>query len=149
MSRTHICNNQESFAGIAERLSNVITDSEWLVLERHLVYRESYSHIGGAYLGVASSRVRQIENNALEKIIEKLHQEIECFSVKLEQLLVEAGGLLSVDNCVGGFPDMSEPDFNILLAACQYREEIAGQRAMKFVLDVNACNIHLSDKDDQ
>lgn len=46
-------------------------------------------------------------------------KEVECFSIRLEKLLTEAGGTLTIEECFAAFPEINESEFIMLLSAFQ------------------------------
>ena len=88
----------------------------WSVVR--LIDGDTLEAIGG-HLGVASVRVSHIESKALAELIKLFHEEIECFSMKLEKIVFAAGGTLTVEECFTAFPEINESEFIILLAVCQ------------------------------
>ena len=118
MSKSNSCNEPSFLSALAEKMPESLTDIQWNVLERQLVYGDSFEAIG-EHLGVASIRVRHIQSNAFDELIKVFHKEIECFSIRLEKLLSDAGGILTVEECFTAFPEINETEFIILLAVCQ------------------------------
>lgn len=123
MSKPTNADNQKPFKSLTERFSEVLTDIQWIVIERRFLYSETHEHIGGEYLGVASSRVRQIERNALEEINGRFRQEMEELSEALEKQLSVHNGELNIKDYLTTFPGISEDEFNILLSACREKKD--------------------------
>ena len=129
------CDRQANYEDLAKRFSKILSEVQWLIIERRFIYGESLDQIGGEYLGMARSRVRQIEIMAIETIGEQFHHEIECFSEVLEKSLAEAGGALRVKECLRLFANISEAEFRIVLAACLKKQGDDNDLSKLFVID--------------
>ena len=132
MSESNRCDEPLYFSGLLERISESLTEAQWIVIERRFVYGDTLEAIGG-FLGVASVRVRHIQNTALDEIIKLLHEEIECFSIKLEKLLSDAGGALTIKECLEEFPISDKAEFIILFTACQKNRDEIFHRSKEFI----------------
>ena len=106
MNESNSCNGQLDLLVLITRMSESLTELQWNVLERRFIDGDTLEAIGG-HLGVASVRVSHIESKALAELIKLFHEEIECFSMKLEKLLTEAGGTLTVEKCFTAFPEIN------------------------------------------
>ena len=142
MSNSNSCDKQLYFSGLTEKISESLTDIEWIVLERRIIYGDTLESIG-ATLGAARSRVSYTQNKALDGLIRALNEEIDCFSLMLEKLLSEVGGTLTVEECFTAFPEINETDFNILFAACQKKREGLFHREKELILLKVIQNIHV------
>ncbi len=116
------CDEQLDLSGLITKMSESLTDIQWYVLEGLFVDGDTLEAVGGK-LGTARARVSYIQSQALDELIKVFDKEIECFSIRLEKLLSEAGGTLTVEECFTTFPEINEPEFNILFEVCQKNRE--------------------------
>ena len=122
MSEKHYSDQSLYFNDLSVRITESLTDMEWIVLERRVIYGDTLEDIG-ATLGLASVRVTHIMNRAVKNVLEQFNEDIESFSIKLEKVLVEAGGVLKIRDCLRSFTEMSENEFMILFAFCMKKRE--------------------------
>ena len=133
MSKSNSCNEQLDISGLVTRMPESLTEIQWNVIERRLIYGDTFEDIGGR-LGVANARVQHIQSKAVDELIKVFHKEIKCFSIRLEKILSEAGGTLTAEQCFAEFPEINEAEFNILFAVCQKNREGILYREKELVL---------------
>lgn len=122
MSKSNSCDNQQYFVDLTSRISDVLTEKQWLILERRFIYNDTPEAIG-RLLGIASVGVIHSYSKAIEDIFKSFNKEVDCFSMRLEKLLSDAGRILTVEECFTAFPEINECEFNILFEVCQKNRE--------------------------
>ena len=110
------CDDPALLTELQTRLIGAISEKNFSVLRKRFVNGETLEVVGKS-LDVTRERVRQIEKSALGKITKLLSHEINCLVSRLESLITEAGGVLSIDKCTDAFPEMNSVEFIVLLTA--------------------------------
>jgi len=114
-SDSDIPNSPQLLSGISNRLADAISERQLAVLRKRLIDGRTLEQ-AGKDLGVTRERIRQIAADAFKKINKLFNQETVFVVGKLESLLMEAGGVMSFDDCVKAFPEINEFEFAVLFA---------------------------------
>lgn len=118
MNKSNSFEDPSFLSALPEKMPESLTDIQWNVLERRLIYGDTFEDIGGR-LGIANARVHHIQNKAIDELVKVFYKEIECFSIRLEKVLAAAGGTLTVEECFSKFSEINETEFIVLLAVCK------------------------------
>jgi hypothetical protein len=133
------CDDPALLAEIQPRLIDAISEKNFTVLSKRLINGETLEVVGKS-IDVTRERVRQIEKSSLGKITKLLSHEINCLVSRLESLISEAGGVLSIDKCMDSFPEMNNVEFIVLLTAFLKNQDATLYRSKELIWLKNIYN---------
>lgn len=111
-------NEQLVLSNLTTRFTRSLTDVQLTVIERSVIFGDTLEEIGEK-LGVAKARVYHLQNKAFDKLITLFNEEIEYFSKRMEMLLIDRDGLITINECLVAFPEVSEAELILLFSACK------------------------------